>query len=104
MNGGPITTVAEWRTKSGQLEEVLKLLAEVVQKSREENGNLFYTVYQSYNDPNTLFLIEGYKDESALDAHRNSDYFQRIVIGKIVPLLDNRAVSQVRTLDYKGDT
>nr|WP_309917833.1 MULTISPECIES: hypothetical protein [unclassified Arcicella] len=35
---------------------------------------------------------EAYKDESALNDHRNSAHFQSIVVNKIVPLLANREV------------
>ncbi|CAN5167863.1 hypothetical protein BH09BAC4_BH09BAC4_01370 [soil metagenome] len=100
MNEDPITTIAEWRIKDGQQETVLNLLAEVALNSVKENGNLFYTIYQSNTELNTLFLIEGYKDESALDRHRNSDYFQQIVLGEIVPLLEARKVTQVKTIDF----
>ncbi|MVM31156.1 antibiotic biosynthesis monooxygenase [Spirosoma sp. HMF4905] len=106
MNGGVINTIAEWRTKDGQLETVLKLLADVAEKSTEEEGNLFYTVYQSYAAPNTLFLVEGYKDETALDKHRDSAHFQGIVVEKIVPLLESRTVVRVSALnldDFKKD-
>ncbi|MDB5281931.1 MAG: hypothetical protein JWO06_1006, partial [Bacteroidota bacterium] len=32
------------------------------------------------------------KDEAAVAAHRASDHFQSIVLGQIVPLLENREV------------
>ena len=94
-----ITTIAKWLTMDGQLETIRQLLAELAMKSMQEEGNLFYTVYQSYTDPNTLFLIEGYKDGSALDNHRNSAHYQQIVIGKIIPLLVAREIVQARELN-----
>jgi quinol monooxygenase YgiN len=45
-------------------------------------------VHQSNSEANTLILYEGYKDESALDEHRNSQHYQTLVVGKIVPLLE----------------
>ncbi|GAB4029181.1 putative quinol monooxygenase [Spirosoma jeollabukense] len=101
MNTVAMNTIAEWRAKEGQLETVLRLLAEVAMKSKEEEGNLFYTVYQSFIEPNTLYLIEGYTDATALDTHRNSDYFKQILVGQIVPLLEARTVNQVRELDLR---
>ncbi|UFH57223.1 putative quinol monooxygenase [Spirosoma sp. KNUC1025] len=99
MNAGAITTIAEWLTKDGQLETVLNLLAEVAVKSTEEEGNLFYTAYQNHTDPNTLYLIEGYTDESALAKHRNSDHYKKIVVEKILPLLEARKIVQVSELN-----
>ena len=92
MDQKPVYIFAKWQIKENQLSEVLNLLAEVSQKSKEEEGNLFYQIHQSNSDLNTLMLFEAYKNESALAAHRNSEHFQTLVIGKIVPLLENREV------------
>jgi len=99
MNQTPVYTFAKWQVKEGQLDIVLKLLAEVAQKSIEEKGNLFYKVHQSNSDANTLILFEGYRDQSAVDEHRNSSYFQQLVIGLIIPNLVNREVILATEVD-----
>ena len=88
----PIYVFAKWQIKPGHLDSVITLLQKVVSASIKEEGNLFYLVEQSTNDPNLLILYEGYSDESALQQHRESAYFQNIVVGQIVPLLENREV------------
>lgn len=92
MNTESVYVFAKWQVKEGQLDAVLELLQEVAAKSREEDGNLFYNLHQSKQDANTLLLYEGYISEAAVEVHRNSVYFQELVIGKIVPLLQNREV------------
>lgn len=92
MNSQPIYTFAKWQVKEGQLDTVLRLLTDVTKQSRLEAGNLFYKVHQSNTDANTLILFEGYADDSAVATHRNSDHFQTIVMGQIIPLLTNREV------------
>ena len=92
MNTKPIHVFAKWQVKEKQLEVVLALLADVEKKSTEEAGNLFYTIHQSNTDRNVIVLYEGYKDEQALQAHRDSEHFRNVVVGKIVPLLENREV------------
>lgn len=92
MDSNEIFVFAKWQVSEDQLSNVLSLLSEVAQKSRQEGGNLFYKVYQSQTDANTLLLSEAYQDEAALNEHRNSEHFQTIVINKIVPLLENREV------------
>jgi autoinducer 2-degrading protein len=92
MSEQPITVFAKWRVKRDQLDTVLNILTEVGKKSTKEEGNLFYNIHQSNTDVNTLILFEGYKDEAALAEHRNSEHFQTLVIGKIVPLLEEREV------------
>lgn len=99
MSTKPIHVFAKWQVKEGSLETVLTLLTEVAQKSRNEAGNLFYTIHQSNSDLNTLMLFEGYQDEAALAAHRNSEHFQTLVIGQIVPVLENREVVLATELD-----
>ena len=92
MDQQPVYIFAKWQIKEGKLSAVLDLLTEVSIKSKEEKGNLFYQINQSTSDKNTLMLYEAYKDESALADHRNSEHFQTLVIGQIVPLLENREV------------
>jgi quinol monooxygenase YgiN len=98
MNQPPIYVFAKWQVKEDQLATVLSLLTDVAEKSNEEKGNLFYKIHQSNSNPNTLILFESYTDDSALEQHRNSEHFQNIVIGQIVPRLENREVVLVSEL------
>ncbi|HKU72355.1 MAG TPA: antibiotic biosynthesis monooxygenase [Pyrinomonadaceae bacterium] len=92
MGKKPVYTFAKWRVKEGQLLAVLDLLADLTAKSTAEEGNLLYKIHQSLSDANTLILLEGYKDDSALADHRNSEHYQTLVIGKLIPLLEDREV------------
>ncbi|NCD72483.1 putative quinol monooxygenase [Mucilaginibacter agri] len=100
MEKSPIHVIAKWTVKPGQLDSVLGLLPEVVKASTGEEGNLFYKIQQDNTDPNILLLFEGYKDEIALNAHRNAEHFQTIVVGKIVPLLAAREVNLTTPLKF----
>lgn len=92
MNTQPIHAFAKWQVKQGHLDTVLNLLPELIRKSTLEKGNRLYQVYQDNSNVNGLLLYEAYEDESALQEHRNSEHFQTIVIGKIIPLLQGREV------------
>ena len=98
----PVYTFAKWRVKEGQLLAVLDLLAALTAKSTAEEGNLLYKIHQSVLDANTLILFEGYKDDSALADHRNSEHFQTLVIGKIIPLLEDREIVVTMQLSTPG--
>lgn len=100
MEQKPVYVFAKWQVKEGKLDLVLKLLAEVAQKSTEEKGNLFYKVHQSNSDNNTLILFEGYTNEAAVEEHRNSEYFQNLVVGNIIPVLENREVILASQLNF----
>jgi quinol monooxygenase YgiN len=90
MNGNPIYLFAKWQVKEGHLDEVLGLLAQMTIETRKEEGNLFYKIHQGNTDAHTLMLYESYVDAAAVEAHRGSDHFQKLVIGKIVPKLESR--------------
>lgn len=87
-----IHVFAKWKVKEGHLERVLNLLKIVHGESVKENGNLFYHVHQSKSDPNTIILFEGYSNEHTLEEHKKSLHYQEYVLGKIIPLLENREV------------
>jgi len=99
MNTSNIHVFAKWQVKEGQTGKVLALLKTAAEESRKEKGNLFYRVHQSTTDPDTIILFEGYTDEAALNEHRSSTYFQEIVLGQIVPLLEKREVILTTPLD-----
>ena len=91
-NQNPIHVFATWKVKEGSVESVLALLETVSSESVKEPGNLFYTIHQSIADTNTIVLFEGYENEAAIDEHRDSAHYKDLVVGKILPLLDSRAV------------
>lgn len=106
MSSSPVYIFAKWQINAGEKENVLKLLSDVAAKSVEEAGNIFYKVFQSSTEPDTLLLYEAYKNEEALAEHRNAEYFKQIVIGQIVPKLQHRDVtvaSEISFLLWNGD-
>jgi autoinducer 2-degrading protein len=92
MEQKPVTVFAKWQVKEDQLENVLNLFIELVNQTRQEEGNLLYTIHQSNTDPNTFMLYEAYKDEAAVAAHRSSAHFKAIALEQIIPVLENREV------------
>ena len=99
-NQNPVHVFATWKVTEGEVENVLNLLKTVHDKSIKEKENLFYTIHQSNSDLNTILLFEGYTSEAAVTTHRNSSYFQEIVLGQIVPLLESREIVLATPLDY----
>ena len=45
---------------------------------RAENGNLRYEYYLPFEDPETVLLIEQWRDQEALDAHHASPMMEKI--------------------------
>ena len=52
---------------------------ELIEKSRAEEGNIFYTLNVSLTDPNTLVFIENWKDQAAIEFHNKTEHFTTIV-------------------------
>lgn len=90
--------IVKWKIKETETANVLELLAELADQTKKEKGNLAYAIYQSEKDPNEVILHERYADEEALEAHKNSDHYQTIVAGKIIPHLEAREILFVKQL------
>ena len=58
--------------------------------SRKESGCLQYIGHQSTEDPRKFLFYEQYKDEAALQAHRDSAHFKKYVIEGLDTIMENR--------------
>ena len=90
--------IVKWKIRESETLRILGLLPALVEKTRSEEGNLFYNIYQSADDVNVLILHERYTDAVAAEAHKNSAHYQEIVAMQIVPHLEIREVSSVKKL------
>jgi quinol monooxygenase YgiN len=61
--------------KVGREAEVAELFAKLTEESREELGCAMYQVHQHRTEPRRFFIYEQYKDDAALEAHRNAPHF-----------------------------
>ena len=50
----------------------------VVERVRAEEGNLRYEYFFSMDDPETVLLIDCWRDQAALDAHHKSEMMAEI--------------------------
>ena len=71
---GIVATLKVQEGKGPDFEAVfLKLAAQV---RANEPGNIFYQLTKSRAEPNTYKVLELYKDQDALTAHGQSEYFK----------------------------
>lgn len=82
--------VARFVAQAGSGDEVAALLAEMTPFANAEPGCHKYIINRSSDDAHAFLLYEQYTDEAAFAAHRENPEFQRIIIGKVVPLLAER--------------
>lgn len=75
-----IGVVAILRVKEGGAEGFEAVFRELAASVREnEPDNIVYDIFRSRSEPNTYKVLEIYRSEAALVAHRESAHFQAIV-------------------------
>ncbi|MBW1681952.1 MAG: antibiotic biosynthesis monooxygenase [Deltaproteobacteria bacterium] len=72
-----ITIVAKLKVQAGKEEALKEAMREVAEKVRSaEPGNLAYVPHQSQSDPTVFLFYEKYKDQAAIDFHRQQDHYK----------------------------
>jgi quinol monooxygenase YgiN len=67
--------VARVMVKEGQEKAFIEIASKLVAATRAEEGCLFYTLYQSTENPVEFIFYEEYKDDAAFEAHASSAHF-----------------------------
>jgi quinol monooxygenase YgiN len=94
--GAPVVVVARWQVRGDALGEVLAHLSELRETSLAEPGCLGYEVFHAHQSADTLLLFERYRDDDALELHRQSAHYRTLVVERILPLLSTRVVDILR--------
>lgn len=70
------TTLWTVKVKPGKLAETLEAAKAHIAASRLEPGCLSFDFYANVDGSDTLVTVEQYKDQAALDAHRQTPHFR----------------------------
>jgi quinol monooxygenase YgiN len=62
-------------------EEIAIILRELATASRQEPGCVSYVPHRVESDPDIIVIYEQYRDQAALDAHRNAPHFAQYAVG-----------------------
>ena len=68
-----VNLIATFSALEGHQAEVLRLITEYGTVVRAEPGNERFEVYTDQASPNDFVIVERYRDQSAFDAHLNTD-------------------------------
>ncbi len=71
-----VSLIAKIPIKEGKMDEAVAAFKQLMVKVAGEPGTLLYTINRAESAPNTLVIMERYRDKAALDAHSSSDYFK----------------------------
>ena len=79
MSNKEVRVVAKDMLKEGSSAAFFADAKELVEKTRLEDGCLFYDIWTSSENPNEIAFLEGWESQAALDAHMETEHFVRIV-------------------------
>ncbi len=85
-----VVLAVTWMAKPGRESEVAELFRKLQVASRQEAGCLIYIVHRHQTDAQRFFIYEQYRDQAALEAHRNSPHFQDYVIKALTQVAERR--------------
>ena len=68
--------IANIPVQEGKVEAAIDMFSGLMVKVADEKGTLSYTLNRSGKDPNTLVVMERYRDKAALDFHSSTPHFK----------------------------
>ncbi len=71
-----LTIIAKMPIKEGKMDEALKEFKELMIEVAKEEGTVLYSLNVEKANPNTLVVVEQYKDKEALNFHSSTPHFQ----------------------------
>jgi quinol monooxygenase YgiN len=89
-----IKIVAKLPVKPEYIDAFKETAAPLIEASRAEEGNVFYTLNVSKSDPNCLTFIECWKDQAAIDLHNATPHFTGI-FPKLMSLCSGQPVGEL---------
>ncbi len=75
-----VVLAVTWIAKPGHEDEVARIFGKLQVASRQEPGCLMYIVHRHRTDSTRFFIYEQYRDDAALETHRQSPHFQEYAI------------------------
>ncbi len=71
-----IYLIATLKIKPGSLPEFIDAAKTCIDATRQEPGCISYDLTQSQTDPDTLYFVENWENQAAVDAHFNAPHFK----------------------------
>lgn len=77
-------------------------LIALTEASRQEPGCVTYIAHFLADDPATILIYEQYRDDSALEYHRNTAHFKEHAIGGLYQKMRERTVENLTAVEPKA--
>jgi quinol monooxygenase YgiN len=83
-----IVLAVVWVARAGREDEVANVFRKLEAESRREPGCLMYIVHRQKDDPARFFIYEQYRDDAALEVHRDAPHFQEYAVKELANIAD----------------
>jgi quinol monooxygenase YgiN len=77
MQNSGIRVVARFAAKPDRVEDVKRILSELVEPTRAEDGCVAYELLQNTQDPTDFTFVEEWTSQAALDKHLTTEHIKR---------------------------
>jgi (4S)-4-hydroxy-5-phosphonooxypentane-2,3-dione isomerase len=85
-----VVLAVTWVAKPGREDAVAELFRKLEADSRQEAGCLMYIVHRHKTDAQRFFIYEQYRDDAALEVHRQSPHFQEYAVKQLRAIAERR--------------
>jgi quinol monooxygenase YgiN len=79
-------------------DKVAEMVRALIAPTHQEPGCVTYIPHFVADDPTTVLFYEQYKDEAALDAHRNSPHFKQYAAGGLFQIMLDRKLENLNAI------
>jgi quinol monooxygenase YgiN len=78
-----VVLAVTWIADPGKEAEVAEIFRKLESASRQESGCMMYVAHQHRTQPGRFFIYEQYRDDAALETHRESQHFQEYAVAAL---------------------
>ena len=71
-----IKVVAKFEVEPDRIGEFKQIASELIDETRQEEGNISYELYQNNKNEQILTFIEEWKNQKALETHMETNHFR----------------------------
>ncbi|MDE3106305.1 MAG: antibiotic biosynthesis monooxygenase [Acidobacteriota bacterium] len=79
-------------------EKVVEVLQPLTAATRQEPGCVSYIPHFVEGEPATVLLYEQYRDQAALEFHRNAPHFAQYAVGGLYQMMKERQVENLTAI------
>ncbi|GAB2995481.1 antibiotic biosynthesis monooxygenase [Amycolatopsis acidiphila] len=94
-----LQVIARHTIAPGKEEEILGFYPKLVEAALTEPGCLGFEAYRRLGSEREIVLLERYASREAFADHRETTHFKELVLGEIVPRLENRVIEMYDVTD-----